>query len=629
MTWILTGVTAFLLWMTFLRDRKSMEPDVKDHVPMWLWVALISFVGWTIASFFLSTTGNYGLDEVLRTTSFVLLFLWIVRRGGDVKLHGELIRALSIVTIIACTVGLFVYVFQPVNRAVGTFFDHRFHTDYWPNAWAQYLLLVWPVVLYWALKNYNINNNSVRGRVELLVRSAIFGLVVGCFLLSYSRAAIIASVIQLVLWTSVLYFHHGKRFAWEKVFPVAVLVAAVAFLVFLGGNSVRSHFYEVQDVKSKVTFTADEGSSSIGERAQFWVQAGTLMLERPVFGWGPYSFRFIQPRMQEGVLQTSDHPHNVFLKLGMERGVIPMVLFFIMLGWVMLFTAKSIYEKDKELNVFSFRAALFVAISGVILHNLVDFNLQFVGIALPFWLFVAFLAFPLIPVERKAMSKRVAYLTELVLVTALLVVAFYEGVFLTTSSFGRHAEARGDTDTAITWYERSQLEKFKRDMDLSRTKIYYENMQMEEAQGALDDYFQDNSKDYRAWKRQGDISFAVKDYQKAFNSYTQAYNYGKYNDVDIANRLIKTMITLKKREDVDNRREEFDTLLQEFALAVQRNSHFVALSPNAEGTVGLAEGLSKLYYKDAPFYQVLAARADFHSRLERERLKARPPGFLW
>jgi O-antigen ligase len=42
--------------------------------------------------------------------------------------------------------------------------------------------------------------------------------------------------------------------------------------------------------------------------------------ERPMIGFGPGTFRFVQPQLQHEVLATSDHPHNVFLKLAMERG---------------------------------------------------------------------------------------------------------------------------------------------------------------------------------------------------------------------------------------------------------------------------------------------------------------------
>jgi len=45
--------------------------------------------------------------------------------------------------------------------------------------------------------------------------------------------------------------------------------------------------------------------------------------------------------------------------------------------------------------------------------------------------------------------------------------------------------------------------------------------------------------------------------------------------------------------------------------------------------VELANLFAKLYPNDAPLYTVLAARADHHAKLERERIKARAPGMLW
>ena len=150
-TWILTGIAGAVTFALWVRIHKG---EMKSRMlPDALWMPAILFVVWTFVSFAFSTTKNYGLDEVLRDSSLVLLFLWILRMGGSQSedrfsfLH-KLIFALLIATVLSCFVGITVYVFQPVNRFVGTFFDPRFHTDYWPNAWAEYLLLVWPLFLW-------------------------------------------------------------------------------------------------------------------------------------------------------------------------------------------------------------------------------------------------------------------------------------------------------------------------------------------------------------------------------------------------------------------------------------------------------------------------------------------------
>ena len=135
MTWLLTGVAAFITLVSHTKNRRIGNKDV----PLMLWGAVMGFIALTIISYLLSTTSNYGLDEVLRTGALSLVLLWIIRAASDGDAGDEyivrIVRILCITVIVACGIGIMVYVFQPVNRLVGSFFDFRFHTDYWPNAW--------------------------------------------------------------------------------------------------------------------------------------------------------------------------------------------------------------------------------------------------------------------------------------------------------------------------------------------------------------------------------------------------------------------------------------------------------------------------------------------------------------
>jgi len=178
MTWLLTGVACVVTIISHTRNRKTGDKDV----PLLLWGAVMAFITITAISYVASTTSNYGVDEVLRTGALGLLFLWIMREGsnGGEQYQLKVLRYFCITVVAACGIGILVYVFQPVNRFVGTFFDYRFHTDYWPNAWAEFLLLAWPIVLYWTLRDFEFNAKDGRSRIELLVRAVVLGLVFGC-----------------------------------------------------------------------------------------------------------------------------------------------------------------------------------------------------------------------------------------------------------------------------------------------------------------------------------------------------------------------------------------------------------------------------------------------------------------
>lgn len=633
MTWLLLGISVVLI----LVQHFSKETNQRSvHIPLWLWLSVMAFFGFTLLSFVQSTTQNYGLDELLRTSSFVLIFLWLYRRTAEEKdratFTANLTRVIAFVTLASCAIGLFVYVLQPVNRFVGSFFDARFHTDYWPNAWGQYLLLSWPVVLYWTLREYKFDSKKMRSRIELLVRSAVMGCVFSCLFLSYSRGAILAFMLQLLIWGGVVLKKTKRDFPLKIVIPIAVIVSIVSFGGFSLVNDARGALYPVQEIVEKITFSADEGQTSVNERLEFWKQGMDLAFQRPVLGWGPYSFRFVQPALQEYVLATSDHAHNVIIKVAAERGIPSAVILVLIFGAILYNSLRSLLDQENAFGstAFSMRMLTLVSVTGVLAHNMIDFNLQFVGIALPFWMLLLLtMQYSFDDSESRKMPVLPAKLVEVLLAVCILCFAFYEGIFLVVSSMGRHAEARGANLEALVWYDRAEGEIFSRDMHLSSAKILFEESKFEEAQDALNRYFVRNTSDARAWKRQGDVSLFLGDKQEALKSYREAYSRGKYNDLSILFGLIEGLLAEGNTKEIEERREEFNRILTMFAKAIEKNTHYVALSPNVEEFIAISNTLARLYPEDAPKYQVQAARVDHNAQIERERIQSRPPGYLW
>ena len=630
MTWILTGVATMVAIISHTLNRKTGDREV----PLFLWGTIISFVLITALSFVYSSTQNYGLDEVLRTGSFVLLLLWIIREGGtqdgNTYIH-KMLYVFCVTTIVASIIGVFVYVFQPVDRAVGTFFDYRFHTDYWPNAWAEYLLLAWPILLYWILKDFKFDAKDGRSRIELLIRCVILGIVFGCLFLTFSRGAMIVLVAQIALWSGLTYKVSKLHFPVRRVIPIGAVLLSISIITFLSANSLRSQYYEVQDVQEKVTFTASEGTSSISERGQFWTQSFILAAKKPLLGWGPYSFRFVQPQLQKGVLATSDHPHNVLLKLLVERGVFAAVLFSILIIIIVRRSAEVFLTKelDGTSQMSSKSIAMLIALFGVLLHNMVDYNLQFVGIALPMWLLFGIIMLNLDIAHLKKVPIHIARIFELSIAITLLCLALYEGGYLVVSSFGRAAEAGQHTEQALVWYNRASGEIFKRDLLLSKAKLYIEQENFAEAKQSVDTYIDANNEDYRAWKREGDIALLTGKNEVALDAYSRAYLRSKWNDLGVLDGVIETYIALDEVEKIRVQRREIDDLLVKYRSAIQNNAHFVALSSNVEEYITICNTMAKLFPDDAALYQVWAANADHHAQIERERIQSRPPGFLW
>ncbi len=625
-TWAFAGIAAFLCLLSFFRDRKSAEAD---HAPNILWIPLALFLAWSVVSFLLSSTQNYGLDEIFRDAASVLLFLWVLRKShteGSHVFRERTFIAIFVATILACVFGIVVYALEPVSRFVGTFFDFRFNTDFWPNAFAEYLLLAWPVFAWFALRGAT--------RRSFFVRCLPLGFVLGFLALSYSRGAIIACLGQFILFGVLRMFalHGGEAHRsirkMRTVGLAAVLVFAIAGSVFLSVNAVRSRFYPVQSVTEKVTFTSVEGDSSITERSAFFGQAWTMAISKPLFGYGPYSFRFVQPRHQDDVLATSDHPHNIFLKLAAERGIVASLLFLLFFVSILLGSWRKLRQAGAADGDHLFITICFVSIAGVLAHNLIDYNLQFVGIALPFWVMLGFLASEL-PQSRERVTANMKRTAEAIVAALLLLLLFYEGGFLLVSSVGRRAYARGDLDRAQIWYDRSQFAVFSRDLHLSRAQILFRKFLFTEAQIAIDRYLERNSEDPRAWRMQGDIAFGRKDFRYALTSYKYAFVSDRWNDLSSLRGIVMSLSALNEKSMLDARRPEIDATLQKFADAIQMNTHFIALGSNVEEFIAIVNLLSDIYPEEAPRYETMGAAVERHAKEERATLSARPSGYLW
>lgn len=648
-TWLL-GIVAiaivFLpLWQPVLRrlgiqDGDSRTPSMT--VPFGIWGPLLFFVAWSVLSYALSATRTYGLDELIRDASCVLLFLWIVRRAGNQRMSALFEGFLWAVTIAGCAAALFglaVYVFQPVNRFTGTFLDWRFHTDYWPNAWAEFVLLAWPMPALLASRNVT----PLRRGICTLVT----GFLIGSLLLSYSRGGFIAFAGQLalllLLWAALVLrdVRVAKAAAqrWRQVSAAGAVAILVALAFFGGANLLRSQRYDVESVNDKVTFRAAEGTSSIDERRQFWDQALALSFERPLTGYGPYSFRFTQPHLMEHVLATSDHPHNVFLKFAAERGWPAAIAFSFFLLYLVGFSLRHLFLDRKNewtLGKDARTIALLIAVLGVLAHNLIDYNLQFVGIALPLWIAFALLAVHLAekrPVSRASfmhwrIAKNLGRIESAVMI-GLFVVVLWEGAFLVASSLGRRAEARGDTRTALVWYERSRWEWFSRDLLLAHTRLLQQGGLLDEADRILARAIGENSVDARAWRMRSELAMRRGELDLALRYAEHAYELGRYTDPGILRVLLTAGVAADREERLRDRKEEFDALFEAYAEAVARNTHHIALGGAVEELQRTAVDLAELFPEDASRYGELARAAMSHAELERATFAARPAGLLW
>lgn len=636
-TWIsaLTVPCIFLCgWIADRFDPDARSKRLQEYTsPSWIHVLSLLIITGTILSYCTSETRNYGLDEVIRTITYLLAFLWILRLREQGK-EGWIVNIfpyiVSLTALVAAFAGIFVYLLQPVTRFAGTFVDPRFHTDYWPNAWAEFLLIALPMIFLSVLRSPEKKMRWMAGFILLLTT----------LYLSYSRGGILAfgGEVLLFLIIGTLQARNNiplQRYLRMHAVQYGSIVLGCLFLVGIFAvslNAVRSLRFDVESISQKVVFKASEGTSSVNERAAFWQEAALMIREKPLLGYGPYSFRFVQPARMTSVLATSDHPHNAFLKMASERGL-PTALFFAALIIGILLSALRKPWKTDPISSLPTTAAL-LAIVGVLLHVMIDYNLQFVGIGLPFFVLLGFLA----PLHTATDARRSSFLRwktrrrlgdiAAFIATVLIVMTVREGWFLVTSSFGRHALAAGETKAALEWFNLSENELYSRDLFLGQAQIYLQDAATGSGLLMLDRYQELNTHDARAWRLRGEALLIAGRTDDAIVALQHAYNKGRYADIGIL-RLLLEAFQIEGKGAIQSKKQEFDAHFRIFADAVNQNTHFIALSTNVEELVKVARLLSDAFPADATRYHSIAKEAQTHAKKERLQYSEKTLGILW
>ncbi len=371
-------IALFISFVSFL----NCQNNQKKYFEI---ITLFFFFLFSFFSFIYSETANFGFTEILMLGSVILIYL----RGRE-KLFdhsAKFLYGFSIfLTIFTSIFGYISYFFSHHNRDFGFFYNPDVKTDAWPNAFALFVLMLWPILFHFVFCARKKDKwKSIKFFIEFL---KIFSLsiVFASFFLSFSRAAFIAFAGQVLLLAIFsIYRKVIKEKLAQKIFPKIFFVIILSFLLIQFGQFARSHFQEnLINFEDRAKFANGEQATSVQERIDFWQGAVKLTEQKPWLGYGPMSFGFVYRGIQENWLAIADHPHNWFLKLSSERGI-PAALFFLL--FLIGFFARAFISmnKIKEENRFLF-ILLLISILGAIAHNLVDFNFNFATNYVIFWL---------------------------------------------------------------------------------------------------------------------------------------------------------------------------------------------------------------------------------------------------
>ncbi len=193
-----------------------------------------------------------------------------------------------------------------------------------------------------------------------------------------SRAGLLGSV--AALGTTVLLMVLRKS---RRAFYIALLVVPLMGAVVIGGLWAGSSMFRtrMQPVVKFVDLIVsgqgiDENFNDF--RPQTWIDTITMVKARPVFGFGPgnYGLTFEDYRMRwKGVRREAVHPHNEYLELLAEYGLVGSALVLCVLISVSVQLIRFIRTSPRPYHALP-SAALLGALAGTAVHGFFDFELH-------------------------------------------------------------------------------------------------------------------------------------------------------------------------------------------------------------------------------------------------------------
>lgn len=217
-----------------------------------------------------------------------------------------------------------------------------------------------------------------------------------CWVTAFTRGAWIGGAVGL----AVIIFAAARaktaltRVDWTFAGAIAAAVGLVVFRSLQSTNAVMNVAKRLVSI-----FEFDQGSALT--RFQIWDAAWRATLDRPVFGFGPDTFRLVFPGYKPveytqtaGYISVADNVHNYILQLTSAVGIPGMLLLYGLFAAIAVFSARNAFkrpesEKDTGRLVL---AGFWAAAAGYVVH--LTFGLSVTGATFLLWVSMAALMAP-------------------------------------------------------------------------------------------------------------------------------------------------------------------------------------------------------------------------------------------
>lgn len=596
----LTGITFLVVCSAFLfRDKLQLQFR-------FVHLSYTLFFLFFLLSLVISLTPGYDFAELLLFANFgILLFVFSGLKINARDLHWFALSLIALATI-DTLIGYFIYTQTPFQRFAGTFIDLKEPYTSFGNDFANFLLLILPVAIWQFFRKH-------KRATTVLVLGIATAILFSGFILSFSRGAWVSFDIVFIIGLVWWFLHRRKtKFAVpSKNFGLRIAGVIVLTIFLVNGLQwARSQKFQTVQLFKKVTFQSDEGTASASERIQFWKGAVKLIGKQPLFGTGVLSFKYLYPKYQPTFGANWDHPHNLFLKFGVENGIFAMFFFALFLVGVAVAMLRFLRKRFWHPCIWFLFGAL-----GAFGHNLIDVNF----IVANFTLFIIFVALGLGLLTKKTggeiQNSNLPLRPLFIISLFLLLFALHEAFYNVDFKRGRAALTAGKINEATMLLERTKNLFFERDLGNYLALVYqkkYEETKDPIWRAKEVDLLSEamsTTVDASIPSRLGRTLLEEKSWTAAESMFEKALVFDPQNRFRYYYDLVSIQRLRGKPIDTALRKKIF-VLLDQYKIALRENRHITILTDNPNFA-------SKLY----EFFELKKEQEEFNSIWFQELLK--------
>ena len=356
---------AALLWLVLDSERLAARVDVLFLLP-------VAFLATQALAATTSINRQLSADTLMHFATCVLLFYtaaWYVRDGAAaVRIFGGLGLATFLTVILALQQhfgGL-----QETREFAALYGDqaampqdlllrmtsNRVFAWFggYPNALAGYLVVAFAPTLAWIW----VRARNWDARVKWLTLVFVGGLMGYCLLLTGSRGGFVAFAVMIFVGL-LCFIPKGARRG---------LGISFAVLVFVSMFLVAQH-------RRLITL----GRSSLEARGDYWRGAMAIARDHFWLGTGPGTFGSIYPKYKTAQTEEAQVVHNNFLEMWSDSGFPAFIVFAAL--WLLAIKDSFRLAGQRRGDVGA--VAVCAALTGWVVHGLVDFDLYVPGVAIP------------------------------------------------------------------------------------------------------------------------------------------------------------------------------------------------------------------------------------------------------